>query len=296
MQDEKSDTFNLTWLPKKTFEILATAPWLEIGKAKKKAVAKAGEGMEIKGFRKGKAPENLIIESLSPNKLLELTLQEIIPEFYSKAISSFGLKPIIFPKIELVSAKEKEDWKIKLTSCEEPEVKLGNYKDELKKQKATDSIWTPGKGGSGDKKEKSPENSAEKKDEKLDKTIKYLLDHIKIEISDLLIDAEVSRKLSELLEQTQRLGLTIDQYLASIGKTVESLKQEYKSQVERSLALQLILSAIAETEKIAVTPEEIEKAILSTKNEEEKKALESQKDVLVSILRQQKTLDFLASL
>lgn len=296
MDEKSTNNFKLTWLPKKTFEVLATIPWSEIDKAQKKAVTKAGENMEIKGFRKGKAPDNLVAEALSPNKLLELTLEEVIPGVYSQAISELGVKPIISPKIELVSAKEKEDWQVKFTSCEEPEVKLGNYKEELKKQKTADSIWTPEKGVKTGKKEETPQDPAAKKDEKIDKAIKYLLENVKVEIGDPLIDSEVNRKLAELLDQVQRLGLTIDQYLASTGKTIESLKEDYKVQAERTLSFQFILNAITEAEKISVTPEEIDKAIASAKDDNEKKALESQKYLLASMLRQQKTLDFLAGL
>jgi len=223
-------------------------------------------------------------------------LEEIIPNVYSQAMASLGVKPIISPKIELVSAKEKEDWQVKFTSCEEPEVKLGNYKEEFKKQKTADSIWTPGKGTKADKKEETPQDLATKKDEKIDKAIKYLLENIKVEVGDPLLESEVNRKLAELLEQTQRLGLTIDQYLASTGKTIESLKQEYKTQAEKTLSFQFILNAIAEAEKITVTPEEIDKAITAAKDDNEKKALESQKYLLASMLRQQKTLDFLSNL
>lgn len=296
MDENKNNNFSLTWLPKKTFEVLATVSWPEIEKAQKQALAKAGETLEIKGFRKGKAPDNLVAESLPSSKLLELALEEIIPGIYSQAISSLGIKPIISPKIELVSAKEKESWQVKFTSCEEPDVKLGNYKDELGKQKAADSIWTPEKGTKTDKKEETAQDPAAKKDEKIDKAIKYLLENIKVEVGDPLLDSEVNRKLAELLEQTQRLGLTIDQYLTSTGKTIESIKQEYKNHAEKTLSFQFILNAIAETEKITVTPEEIDKAIATAKDEKEKKALESQKYLLASMLRQQKTLDFLANL
>jgi len=295
-ESKKNEQFSLTWLPKKTFEILAEISSAEIEKAKKEVIAKAGESLEIKGFRKGKAPENLVVEALGKNKILELTLEKIIPELYPKAIAKFGLKPLVSPKIELVSAKEGENWQVKFTSCEEPEIKLENYKDELKKLKAVEAIWTPEKGAEDVKKEKTAEDLAKEKDEKLDKIIHWLLENIKVEISELIIESEVNHKLAELLEQTQKLGLTIDQYLASTGKTVESLKNEYKDQVQRTITLQLLLSAIAEKENLVVNQEEIEKTISQAKTEEEKKSLESQKYLLASVLRQQKTLDFLANL
>jgi len=294
MKDSKPNNFQLTWLPKKTFEILATIPWSEIEKAKKKAIFEAGKTMEIKGFRKGKAPEKMVLENLSSGKLLQLTLQELIPDYYQKAISNFGLSPILTPKAELVSAKENEDWQVKFTSCEEPQINLGNYKEELRKLKSVGLIWTPEKGTP--KPSSDSVSKPEEKEGKLEKIIQHLEQTIKIEVSDLLIEAEVNRKLAELLDQIQKLGLTLEQYLSSTGKTVDSLKQEYKNQAEKTLRLQFLLSRISEAEKIEVTPAEIEKAISSAKNEEEKKALESQKYLLASLIRQQKTLDFLANL
>jgi len=292
----ENNNFSLTWLPKKTFELLVKVPFAEVEKTKEEAIKKAGELLEIKGFRKGKAPENLVIETLGPNKILELTLEKIIPDLYPKAVANFGLKPIVSPKVELVSAKDKENWQVKFTACEEPEIKLGNYIEELKKQKAAKAIWTPEKGAEPIKKEKSVEDLQKEKDDKLDNALRWLAENIKVEISELIIEAEVNHKLSELLDQTQKLGLTIDQYLASTGKTIEALKEEYRQSVTRTIGLQLILGAIAEAEKIMVTPEEIEKTISAAKSEEEKKSLESQRYLLASVLRQQKTLDFIAKL
>lgn len=293
--DKKNNNFSLTWLPKKTFEILATVPWQEVESAKKIALSKAKENLEIKGFRKGKAPDDLVTADIGQNKTLELTLEKLISQLYPEAVSCLGLKPIVSPKIELVSAKEGEDWQIKFIACEEPEVKLDSYKEEIKKLMSASSIWTPKSGIDPTKKEK-PFEEDKKKEQKLEKITSWLVENIKPEIGDLLIDSEVNRKLVELLEEIKKLGLTVDQYLSSTGKTVESLRQEFKLQSERTIRLQLILNSIAESEKIEVKSEEIEKVVSSAKNEEEKKALDSQRYLLASILRQQKTLDFLAGL
>ena len=287
--------FHLTWLPKKTFEIMVTIPWEKVSEAKKKALSQAAKSIEVKGFRKGKAPEKVVAESLGAQKILELTLQEIVGESYQQALSSLGLRPIISPKIELLSTKENEAWQIKFTACEEPEVKLGEYKDTLKKELTGAKIWTPDK-EIDPKKGETKEDPEAKKSEKLQKALDWLIANIKVEASDLLIDNEVSRKLSDLLDQTQKLGLSVEQYLSSTGKTVEGIKEEYRKQVQNNLAIEFILRAIAEAEKIAVSPEEIDKAVNEAKTEEEKKALTAQKYLLASLLRQQKTLDFLADL
>jgi len=288
---EITNQFQLTWQSKKTFEILATVPWDEIEKGRKDALGDAGQKIEVKGFRKGKAPENFLKEEIGKEKLLELTLQKILPDYYQKAVSSLGLRPILTPRVKLISAKENEPWQIMFISCEEPDVNLGNYKEELKKIKAVEKIWVPGKDD-----EKKEEKKEETKEEKIDRTIEWLIKNIKVEASDQLIEEEISRKLSGLLEQTQKLGITIDQYLASVNKTVEQIKEEYRHLAEETLSLEFILGKIADSEKIEVRPEEIQKIIDNAKNEEEKKAMGEQKYLMASLLRRQKTLDFLASL
>lgn len=284
--------FQINWLPKKAFEITAIIPWKEVEEAKNKAVSDTGKNLELKGFRKGNAPQNLVIETLGPQKILELTLQKIVPDYYQKAVSDLNVSPIVTPKVSLLETKEGQDWKVKFTSCVEPEVDLGSYKEDLKKEKTAKEIWTPGK---GQEKPSKPEVK-EDKDEKLNLIIDWLIKNIKVDICDLLIDEEVSRKLSGLLEQTQKLGLSIDQYMASVGKTVEQIREEYAKQARENLALEFILSKIADVEKIEVKPEDFEKIMSEAKTDEERKALEAQKYYIATILRRQKTLDFLASL
>lgn len=288
----KQENITLTWLPKKTFEISVSIPWTEIKTAQDKAIEEVNKGMEIKGFRKGKAPKKIVLENINPQKLLELTLNLVIPAYYNKAITKFGLKPIISPKIELVSSKENEDWVVKFVSCEVPDINLKNYKDDLKKERAVGKIWKPGEKIAP----KDAKQETEDKEQKLQKTIEWLLNYVNVEIGDLLLEQEVNHKLAQLLDQTQKLGLTVDQYLLSTGKTLQSLKNEYRSSAEKNIAFEFILQKIGEKENIQVTSQEIDKVIADTKNEEERKKLEEKKYFLASLLRQQKTLDFLANL
>lgn len=286
-----TDQFSFSKLPKNTIEVTFLIPWAEIDALKKQVVKEAGKATEIKGFRKGKAPENLVAGSLNPKKVLELALEKIIPDYYRRAVEKFSLRPIISPKIELLSSEENKDWSFKFTTCEAPDIQLDDYKEKLKGAGEA-KIWTPGTGQNT----KENTNDKEKKEEKLQKVFAWLDQNIKVEISDLLIEDEVNRKLSGLLAETQKLGLSIDQYLASSHKSVEEIKNEYRQQSEKNLKMEFILGKIAEEEKITVSPEEIEKTITEVKDEKEKKQLEEQKYLLAMLIRQQKTLDFLANL
>lgn len=292
--DNNQPNFKLSLLPKKTFEIKVIILWSEIDLVRKAVAKKIGESLEIKGFRKGKVPLNLILKNIDQKNLLEKTLGELIPKYYQKAIDYFKLKPIVSPKIEVLSIKDDQDWEMKFTACEEPVIDLGNYKDELKKLKKIEEIWTPGK--SSPAKETPTNNSPEEKNKKILKIIEWLLKNIKVEISELLLEDEINRELSKLLEQIQKLGLTLDQYLASTGKTIEKIREEYRKQAENNLALEFILRAVSEKEKIEVSPEEITKTIAAAKDETEQKTLESQRYLLAALIRQQKALDFLLNL
>ncbi len=288
----RSDNLNLNSLPKKTFEITVKVLFSDIEKARNSVIAVEKEKIEIKGFRKGHAPEKMVREEIGEKKLLELTLDKILSDLYKNAVAHFNLKPVVSPKVELVSAKEDEDWEIKFVTCEEPEVVLGNYKEELKKAKPAPKIWTPDEKAA----KKDEEDKEDERGKKINAYLDWFINNIKLEIGDLLVEDEINHKLSSLLEQIQKLGLTLDQYLASTGKKPEDIKESYKIEAERTLKMEFILGKIAEEEKISVSPEEIEKAISSAPTEVDKKALENQKYFLAVLLRRQKTLDFLAQI
>mgnify|MGYP001614233859 CR=1 FL=1 len=287
--DNTKNPFQINNLPNKTYEIQVLVSWNDISEAEEAVLKKEGQSLEIKGFRKGMAPNNLVRETLGDQKLLQIILGEILPELYQKAVAQFNLKPIVNPKIELVSAKENEDWQIKLTTCEEPEINLSDYREQIKKALPVKAeIWTPG--------EKKDDKEKEDKNKRAGLILDWLVQNIKVGMSRLLIEDEVSRKLSQLLEEIQKLGLTLENYLSSTGKTVETVKDEYAKSAERSLASEFILGKIADMEKISVSDEDLNKMLSEAKSEAERKTMENQKYYIAILLRRQKTLDFLSDL
>ena len=147
---------------------------------------------------------------------------------------------------------------------------------------ATKKIWLPGQ---------------EKKDKpSLDVILKALLSVITVDIPKLLIEHEVNRLLSELIDQTKQLGLTVEQYLASTGRNAQSVRREYEEQARRTLALEFGLEEVADREGILVSDDDIDTVVKTAKTDEERKSLEGQRYYLASILRRQKTIDFLSSL
>ncbi|HVZ58785.1 MAG TPA: hypothetical protein VG935_03485, partial [Patescibacteria group bacterium] len=117
-----------------------------------------------------------------------------------------------------------------------------------------------------------------------------------VTLPQILTDYEADRLLSQTLDEIKKLGLSLDQYLSSTGKTPEQLREEYAAKAQSDMKLEFALAQIAESEKIIVDPKEIEEAIQKAKDEKEKAHLEANKYLLANIIRQQKTLDFISNL
>lgn len=265
-----------------TIELTLTIPWSEVTQNYQSVVENAVQNAQLPGFRKGKAPRDLVEKNLDKTKLYEEVLKILIPKSYNQAITEQKIQPIISPKVELKEANEGKDWVIRVITCEKPPVTLGDYKKAIIDSKGS-KIWKPG----ADEKTKKPT---------LDELLQALFGVVTVTLPSLLIEHEVNRLLSDLLDQTKKLGLSVEQYLASTGRSADSIRHEYEEQAKRTLTLEFALEQIADREGILVSDDELDKVINNAKTEEEKKALSSQRYYLASILRRQKTLDLLASL
>jgi FKBP-type peptidyl-prolyl cis-trans isomerase (trigger factor) len=258
-----------------------TIPWEDVTRTKAQVVEDMVKGTSLPGFRKGKAPKKLVEEKLDEEKVKEEVLRKILPQGYVEAVKEHKLNPVISPRIQIVKMDEGKEWQFIATTCEAPKIELNNYKDAVKKINAKSKIILPGK-------EPTPPS--------LDELIAELLKTIKIEIPQIIVDSETERLLAQTLDEIKRLGLTLDQYLASTGKNIDALKEDYAIKAKNDIGLEFILRQIGETEKITVEDKELDEAINQGKTDEEKKNLASNKYLLASIIRQQKTLDFLKNL
>jgi trigger factor len=281
-------TTSVKELPKSTVEMEIKISWDEVKETYDKIFAQVIKETEIPGFRKGKAPKELVEKKINKTKVYEEVVKEIIPKAYSKAVTENNLRPVSSPKIEVLKAKENEEWIVKAMIALKPKMDLKNYKEKIRNlKKSKVKIWRPGMG----KEEKKENNKLT-----LDELIDGLLQEVEIEISDLLITEEANRLLSNLIDQTQKLGLTIEQYLISKGKTSEQLRAEYAKLAAKNLSIEFILAEIADKENITVSKQDIDQIIAKVEKPEEKERLNKESYYLAHLIRQQKTLDYLNSL
>lgn len=267
-------------------QITFTVPFVIIEKAKEDAVAEMAKDTEVPGFRKGKAPLPKVKEKIDQNKLIEHALGHILPKALSDAMVSHKLKLAIYPKYELISAKDNEPWQIKAVTCELPEINLGDYKKMIKDASGASKIIISSK----------EEVKSKTSEEKEVLVIKTLLEIIKIKIPRILIEEEVSGRLSSLLARLEKLGLALEGYLSSMGKTVDVLKSEYEAQTKEAISLDLILSKIAEVENLKVNEKDLEESLKVAQSTNPDEDVEGRKRLLESILKRRMALGMLVDL
>lgn len=272
----------LTWLPQKTFELEFSLPWTQVKATYDQVLAELVKAADLKGFRKGKAPKDLVEKQVDKGRLYGEVINRLLPESYAAAVKKHNLKPALGPKITIVAAEENRPWQFKAKACELPEVKLGNYEGTARSALIKSNL------------EKKELNQTQK----FSLIAQALLADVKLELPALLIESERDRLLSKLLAELQKLGLTIDQYAASNQKTVDQVKQEYEQTANNSLKLELILQTIAEDKKITVKDEEIDKMINQSGDAKLKQQLNTpaERAYIGVVLKKKKAIDFLTSL
>ncbi len=287
-------TFARKNLPKNTIELLVTVPWEDIQKEYDASFETIRKDLKVEGFRKGKAPKHIAETKIQKDIVYEHLLRAYIPRVYSEIVKKEDIKPIISPKVELVQAKENEEWQIKMTTALVPEIKLGNYKEKVKKAKEQvkkSDIWVPGKDQEPTEEEKEKQQRAE-----FQAALDALLAEAKVEISDLVIEEEANQRLAKLVDDVQRVGLTMESYLKSKDLTKDQMLEQIKKEIEETYKMEFLLQKIADEEGINVEQAELEKVFSGIKDEKEKQAVAQNMYYYASLMRKQKTLDYINSL
>ena len=94
----------------------------------KKVYFQSAKYFNIPGFRKGKAPMNIVEKYYGPEIFYEDAFNEVVPEEYEKAIKDNKIDAVSNPKIDIVKMEKGQDLVFTAVVQTKPEIELGKYK------------------------------------------------------------------------------------------------------------------------------------------------------------------------
>ncbi|MCL2166820.1 MAG: trigger factor [Clostridiales bacterium] len=106
-------------VPEETFE-----------KSMDKAFRQVAKKISVHGFRKGKAPRQIVERTFGREILLEDAINDVVPEAFRMAIEELGhpYECIVYPQYDVVSSEKGEGLVFTATYDMKPEITLGPYK------------------------------------------------------------------------------------------------------------------------------------------------------------------------
>lgn len=309
-------------------------------KSAEKALVEAGKEIKIPGFRPGKAPKDMVERAINREAVDYHAAQGLIAELYPQIISATDLQPVDYPNVEVVQQEKDKPFVFKLSVEVYPEVKLGKYKGlKVEKKSAAVSeeevlkilgnlqqrVATTNAEG---KKESLPLDDefakkvsrhgtlAELKAEVLDalqkekvaeaeadvknKLVAAASAEAKVEIPPAMINREIDIMLDELKTSLAQSGLTLEDYLKGTRKEEKALREEMRKSAEIRVRGKVVLKAVAQAEKMKVTPEEMQaefKSIAESSGQDlaafEKSLGEGGKSFIEDYLVRRKALEFI---
>lgn len=209
-----------------------TIPWPHVHAAYQSRLQEIANTVTLDGFRPGKAPLPMVEEKVGKKFVFSDVIQKVLPPAYQEEIKKRAIIPMISPRVKATAMDEGKDWQFEVAVVTKPEVDLGDLETRLKDALTPGKIITPGK----------PEQT---KEEKVRLAFDAVLATVQVDLPNLLVDEEVNFRLSQLVDQLQSIGLTVEQYLSSKQLTSETLHQSYEKTAREALKLNLALDKIA---------------------------------------------------
>ncbi len=111
-----------------TVEIEFKVPAEEFEAALSRVFRKASKEITVPGFRKGKAPRNMVEKLYGEEIFFNDAIDELLPMAYEEAVKAADVVVVAQPEIEVVSCTKADGFTVKAVLTVYPEVTLGEYK------------------------------------------------------------------------------------------------------------------------------------------------------------------------
>jgi FKBP-type peptidyl-prolyl cis-trans isomerase (trigger factor) len=314
-------------------EIRAVIAFEEFKKFIEQVEKEISKDFEMKGFRKGQVPKEMVIKEVGQDKILSEAANLAIREYYPQIIKENNLEPLGSPEVEILKLAPNNPLEFRVVIYILPDITLPDYKNISKQVKKQEIIIEDKEIEQAIKqlqemKEQIPEEQRKKinfdKPEELKKTIsiqmkreKEAIEKQRIrdeilgavakncdwQVPEILISTEKKRTVEDLKKNvSQSLKMSFDDYLKKIKKSEKELEDSLETEIINRIKKILVLGEIQKQEKIKASQEELEKEVnifLEHPANQQKKDKIDQialKSYLKEKIEQEKTLQFLENL
>ena len=118
------------------FEITISSE--ELNSFIEKAIKELGKDVEIKGFRKGNAPKNVIEEHFGEQRILTEAADLAVNDSYSKAVIEHKIDAIFHPNVDVKKLAKGNDFVYTAKTAILPKIELPDYKEIASKMKRSE--------------------------------------------------------------------------------------------------------------------------------------------------------------
>jgi len=203
-----------------------------------KALKHIGEHAELDGFRKGKAPESVLLSKVPEIKILEEMAEMALGENYPKILEENKIDAIGRPEITITKLGRKNPLSFKIKTAVIPEVKMADYKKIAKEMMAeiTDE-----------------EKKTDVTEEEMEKVVLDILKSRapKVEIAEGVEPKEGEKKLEPVLPELN------DEFVKAMGP-FENV-EDFKNKIRENMKLEKE-NALKEKTRIKIIEKIIEKS------------------------------------
>ena len=94
-----------------------------------------------------------------------------------------------------------------------------------------------------------------------DKVVEALIELVDDTIPEALVSTEMERRLRSLSHRLSHQGVTLEQFMASVGDSQEEFVAELRNEAVNAVKADLALRAVADAEGVKVSDEEVDQEI-----------------------------------
>ncbi|MCI0566420.1 hypothetical protein L0Y46_04480 [bacterium] len=299
---------------------------------RKAAVKAVSESFEIKGFRRGHAPEHILMERIGEMRILEEMAERALREEYPKMLAENSIEAIGHPKITITKLAAKNPLGFKIETAVMPKFDLPDYKEiarktpeetpadvtdkeiedvllELRKmhrdengnEPEIDDLFVKKLGNFADvaafktkiKENMMLEKKRGAKEKRRMRIFDLILEKTNIVIPGVIVDWELDRMYARMEGDIENMGLNAEDYLKHLGKTSEELRLTWRPEAEKQAKIQLVLNEIAAKEKIEPNEKDFGERVSFILESQKNADPERVRDYVRQQLTNQKVIDFL---